>query len=362
IRVYKLRAIFVAAILAPSSPSRGHAATRKRKHASVGSPATLLTRIFPKLVLFSPTKTSACEAEQLMGSHPPARLELTEGKVLAASAAETAQKFKRHKRGHHEKNSGAGLPSASECDLDAAQPEWWQPQPHATLDPNEYQDRPYSPLATSLSCALCDELLQEAMTSLECGHSYCYDCIERQVDIGGNHNVCPVAGCGVVLGPSPFDHHRLVYDTLLDGLVQKIFPRPDLDAALTTRRAEREEATRQARAAVNGCGGGQRHSNHNNHRQGHQHQQQQQQSSKQQQQLNPDTVATARMSASRDDDDVVVAETPGCRRRRGGSSMDGGAEGDDEDSDQERGVQGTGRGTVAAAGDAGGRGASRRHR
>ncbi|GLI64695.1 hypothetical protein VaNZ11_008050 [Volvox africanus] len=176
------------------------------------------------------------------------------------------------------------------------------------------QDRPAGPLASSLSCALCHELLQEAMTSLECGHSYCYDCIERRVDIGGNHNICPVEGCGVVLGPSPFDHHRLVYDTLLDGLMQKIFPRPDLDAALTTRRAEREEATRQARAAVNGCGGGQRNNQHNHHRQAHQ----QQHCSQQHQ------PTSAR--ASREDGAMVA----GGRRRRGGNSMDGGADGDDE--------------------------------
>ena len=42
------------------------------------------------------------------------------------------------------------------------------------------------------------------------------------MEIGGNHNVCPVPGCGAVLGPSPFDHHRLVYDSLLDGLVAKV--------------------------------------------------------------------------------------------------------------------------------------------
>eukprot|EP00198_Chlamydomonas_reinhardtii_P004618 XP_001693954.1 predicted protein [Chlamydomonas reinhardtii] len=90
--------------------------------------------------------------------------------------------------------------------------------------------------------AVCGELLKEAMTALEYGHTYCYDCIEARVEIGGNHNVCPVPGCGAVLGPSPFDHHRLVYDSLLDGLVAKIFPRPALDAALSKRRMEREAA------------------------------------------------------------------------------------------------------------------------
>lgn len=52
-------------------------------------------------------------------------------------------------------------------DLDA----WWQPQPHATLEPEEAQERPAQPLAQALSCTLCHELLKEAMTSPECGHS-----------------------------------------------------------------------------------------------------------------------------------------------------------------------------------------------
>ncbi|GIL49496.1 hypothetical protein Vafri_5826 [Volvox africanus] len=300
-----------------------------------------------------------------MGSHPPARLELTEGDVFAVSAAEAAKDCKRHKRGHHEQpasNSSSEPPSASDYDLDVLRQDWWQPQPHATLNPNEYQDRPAGPLASSLSCALCHELLQEAMTSLECGHSYCYDCIERRVDIGGNRNVCPVGDCGVVLGPSPFDHHRLVYDTLLDGLVQKIFPRPDLDAALTTRRAEREEATRQARAAVNGCGGSHRHNQHNQHRQAHQQRLPQQCS----QQHQPGSTR-----ASREDDAVVAVATAAAgRRRRGDGGMDGGADGDDEDSDQEQRRQGAGRGAAAAAAGGGGRagrgerggGGPRRHR
>ncbi|KXZ53273.1 hypothetical protein GPECTOR_7g1167 [Gonium pectorale] len=143
-------------------------------------------------------------------------------------------------------------PALEEEDLDVSQPEWWRPQPHATLDEADCQERPAAPLTRALSCQLCGELLREAMTAPECGHTYCYDCIESRVEIGGNHNVCPVPGCGAVLGPNPFDHHRLLYDTLLDGLVRKIFPRPQLDAALAARRAEREEETRRARAAVNG--------------------------------------------------------------------------------------------------------------
>ncbi|EFJ45262.1 hypothetical protein VOLCADRAFT_121205 [Volvox carteri f. nagariensis] len=187
-----------------------------------------------------------------MGSQTQAIQELTQN----AETAEGRHDCKRRRRGHERLflssgplgSGAAGVPQ--EHSLDVSQPDWWQPQPRATLDPDDYQDRPRTSLVACLSCALCHQLLQEAIASLECGHTYCYDCIEARVDIGGNHNVCPVAGCGVVLGPSPFDHHRLVYDTLLDSLVQKIFPRPDLDAALSARRADREEATRLARAEL----------------------------------------------------------------------------------------------------------------
>ena len=37
----------------------------------------------------------------------------------------------------------------------------------------------------------------------------CYDCILECVHIGGDHNVCPVPGCGVVLGPQPLEHNKL---------------------------------------------------------------------------------------------------------------------------------------------------------
>ncbi|GLC64756.1 hypothetical protein PLESTF_000204000 [Pleodorina starrii] len=211
--------------------------------------------------------------------------------------------------------------------MDASRPDWWEPQPHATLDPNEYQERPHAPLAASLSCALCHDLLREAMTAPECGHTYCYDCIEGRVDIGGNHNVCPVPGCGAVLGPNPFDHHKLMYDTLLDALVQKIFPRPELDAALTARRAEREEATRQARAEVNGgCARG-----HNHHHQQQHHQQQhhlQHHHQQQTQQQHRQSRCGAKQRTSSPGAGGGVGRGGG--GVRGVGSPDGGEEGDDE--------------------------------
>ncbi|KAG2484389.1 hypothetical protein HYH03_016804 [Edaphochlamys debaryana] len=187
------------------------------------------------------------EAEaQVAGSSPPGPASAFSGGAQGPGGAEC----KRRRR--LEIQPEPHVPSPDE-DLDATQPGWWQPQPHATLDPRELQDRPAAPITRALSCALCHGLLKEAMTGLECGHTYCYDCIEARLEVGGKHNLCPVHGCSTLFGPNPFDHQppRLMYDTLLDRLVQKIFPRPELDAALAQRRAEREEATRQARAAVN---------------------------------------------------------------------------------------------------------------
>lgn len=37
---------------------------------------------------------------------------------------------------------------------------------------------------------------------------------------------------------------------MLDGIVSRVFPRPELDAALAARRAEREQGTREAKAAL----------------------------------------------------------------------------------------------------------------
>jgi len=124
--------------------------------------------------------------------------------------------------------------------LKAGSPDWWQPQPTASLDHAHVQTRPSRPLAIALSCRVCGDLLKEATMCSECGHTYCHDCISDCILIGGDHNVCPVDGCHCVLGPLPFEHHKLMYDSCLDGIVSKVFPRPELDAALKARREQRE--------------------------------------------------------------------------------------------------------------------------
>ncbi|PNH11753.1 Dynein heavy chain 12, axonemal [Tetrabaena socialis] len=191
----------------------------------------------------------AGQPPQQQGAGPPGH---------PAEPAEAGPECKRRRRGpqHGEDTvaaatTAAAAPAAAAItaaavpcgnDLDAAQPGWWLPQPHATLSPTESQDRPAAPLASCLSCALCHDLLREAITAPECSHTAvklelrqavgfqllcdCYDCIDTRVEIGGNHNVCPVPGCGTVLGPNPFDHHRLLYDGLLDALVRKLYDCP----------------------------------------------------------------------------------------------------------------------------------------
>lgn len=124
-------------------------------------------------------------------------------------------------------------------------------QPRPSLDDEHMEERPAWLLAQALACSLCGDLLKEAMTAPECCHTYCYDCIESHVLIGGGRNVCPVDGCGITLGPNPFEHGKLKYDFMLDGLVRKIFPRPKLDKELDARRNDREQATREAKAALN---------------------------------------------------------------------------------------------------------------
>eukprot|EP00775_Hariotina_reticulata_P005715 gene5715-5955_t len=145
-----------------------------------------------------------------------------------------------------------GTPSASavsqDSDLTHGQ-RWWLPQPRPSLDEAHQEWRPAVPLVEALQCRLCSDLLKEAITTAECGHSYCYDCIDERITIGGRANFCPV--CNVLLGPNPYEHNKLKYDFILDSLVRKVFPRPLLDAALEARRLDREEATRQAKATIN---------------------------------------------------------------------------------------------------------------
>ncbi|KAF8058085.1 DRIP1 [Scenedesmus sp. PABB004] len=145
----------------------------------------------------------------------------------------------------HRRGGGAQTPSDASDGSDAGGA-WWLPQPRPSLDEGHVEWRPAAPLAQALQCSVCGDLLKEAMTAAECGHAYCYDCIDDAVTVGGRGNRCPV--CGVVLGPNPFEHGKLKYDFMLDALVRKVFPRPLLDAALEARRLEREEETRRAKA------------------------------------------------------------------------------------------------------------------
>jgi hypothetical protein len=118
-------------------------------------------------------------------------------------------------------------------------PGWWLPQPAASLDDGAVSLRPSRPLAVGLSCRVCGDLLKEATSCAECGHTFCYDCITQRIVVGGHHNVCPVEGCASVLGPQPFEHHKLLFDFTLDAIVAKVFPRPALDVALQARRQQR---------------------------------------------------------------------------------------------------------------------------
>ncbi|GAX79294.1 hypothetical protein CEUSTIGMA_g6735.t1 [Chlamydomonas eustigma] len=103
----------------------------------------------------------------------------------------------------------------------------------------QVQRRPYQPLALALSCALCGDLLKEATFCTECLSTFCYDCVSKDLQLGGHHNVCPMPKCGSVLGPEPFQHGKLRHDFILDSIVAKVFPRPAIDHALVKRREER---------------------------------------------------------------------------------------------------------------------------
>ena len=48
----------------------------------------------------------------------------------------------------------------------------------------------------------------------------CYDCIDQCILVGGKSNFCPV--CNILLGPNPWEHHKLKYDFMLDSLVRKV--------------------------------------------------------------------------------------------------------------------------------------------
>eukprot|EP00955_Chlamydomonas_euryale_P059112 357281-Chlamydomonas_euryale.AAC.31 len=62
--------------------------------------------------------------------------------------------------------------------LKAGSPDWWQPQPTASLDHAHVQTRPSRPLAIALSCRVCGDLLKEATMCSECGHTCEYNLVQ----------------------------------------------------------------------------------------------------------------------------------------------------------------------------------------
>jgi hypothetical protein len=67
-----------------------------------------------------------------------------------------------------------GTPSASAIsnDSDITNGEqWWLPQPHPSLDEQHSEWRPAAPMAQALQCNVCKDLIKEAITAAECGHS-----------------------------------------------------------------------------------------------------------------------------------------------------------------------------------------------
>eukprot|EP01025_Chloroclados_australasicus_P022236 TRINITY_DN23018_c0_g1_i1.p1 TRINITY_DN23018_c0_g1~~TRINITY_DN23018_c0_g1_i1.p1 ORF type:complete len:358 (-),score=46.62 TRINITY_DN23018_c0_g1_i1:592-1665(-) len=124
------------------------------------------------------------------------------------------------------------------------------------------------PILDCLCCPVCGDLFKEATTLSTCGHSFCYDCIAGQIEISAQENQCPACnGMGDYvngkIGHYPFGTYELLedkekgfkqyirrgvvvkYDGVLDALVRKIFPRPELDRKLEERRQAREEDDRK---------------------------------------------------------------------------------------------------------------------
>lgn len=70
--------------------------------------------------------------------------------------------------------SASVTPSAScmseESDISHGQ-QWWLPQPKPSLDEEHAEWRPAPPLLEALQCRVCSDLLKEAITAAECGHS-----------------------------------------------------------------------------------------------------------------------------------------------------------------------------------------------
>jgi hypothetical protein len=62
----------------------------------------------------------------------------------------------------------------------------------------------------------------------------CYDCLDAGIVVGGKRNTCPA--CGVLLGPNPYDHGKVKYDSTLDALAKKAGGGAPLKAAESRRK------------------------------------------------------------------------------------------------------------------------------
>lgn len=190
------------------------------------------TKRTPKVAVAQDKEHSGCRAHRGIGTVH------TTGTVAGPRSVSNGAGRKRHRQ-------------ACEQDSSNQREDWWLPQPHPSLDEEHIEYRPAQPLAMALRCSICADLLKEAMTTPECGHSYCFDCFDSSIEINGRRsNVCPLVDCCTILGQNPYENQKVKYDFILDGLVRKIFPRPDLDRALEIRRFEREEGTREYKASL----------------------------------------------------------------------------------------------------------------
>ena len=105
-------------------------------------------------------------------------------------------------------------------------------------------------LAACLACDTCGDVMRDPVTAPECMHSFCHRCIDATIEPGGNSNVCPVCkstGIVTVLGSKPYQHGKLQFDFMLADVIRKLFPRPEVEAAVEQRRAE-ETAARKRKA------------------------------------------------------------------------------------------------------------------
>lgn len=79
-------------------------------------------------------------------------------------------------------------------------------------------------LRNLLSCRLCGQLYREATTVTECLHTFCRSCIDSKIELGKN-NQCPMPECGVKISGNPYASKELAFDSVLNDVVTKLFPR-----------------------------------------------------------------------------------------------------------------------------------------